>query len=181
MRTAVITDTETTGKLTPDHRIIEASFRICNLDTGEELENILMRFNPERNIEAKAQAKHGISIEELKKEPLFKDRAKEIIKILSEATVVVAHNGISFDFPFFIQELERVGEIVPNFQVFDTMVQGTFATDLGKSPSLYELCWSLDVDVDPEKQHKGDYDTLILRDAFFNGLKYGWFKLEGLE
>lgn len=177
MRIAIITDTETTSKLHPDHRIIEASFRKCNLDTGEELENILMRFNPERSIDARAQAVHGITLEELKGEPLFKDRAKEIIKLFEEATVVVAHNGISFDFPYFVQELERVGEKVPNFQVFDTMVHGTFATDLGKSPTLSELCWALDIDVDPEQTHKGDYDTLILRDAFFRGLKLGWFKL----
>lgn len=169
-------DLETTGKLTPDHRIIEAAFRKCTLEDCLEHENILLRINPERNIDAKAQAVHGISVEELKGEPNFKSRIPVIKSILEDTDLLVFHNGISFDMPFLKMEFERNGEVLPEVPVFDTMVEGAFATDLGKSPTLFELCWSLGVEYDPTKAHKGDYDTLVLRDAFFNGLRFGWFK-----
>lgn len=170
-------DCETTGRLNPECKIIEASFRVCDLETQKEVKNIRLFFNPERNIEAKATAVHGMTLEDVKHYPTFKEQIKEIINILTDSKYVVAHNGNGFDFPLLVQEFEAAGEIIPDFQALDTMVMGTFATDLGKSPTLFELCWSLDVDVDPKLQHKGDYDTEILRDAFFNGLNYGWFKL----
>lgn len=174
---ATFADLETTGKLTPDHRIIEAAFRRCTIEDFREVENLLLRINPERNIDAKAQAVHGISIDELKGEPNFKARIPEIKRVFENTDLIVWHNGISFDMPFLKMEFERHGETLPDVAVFDTMVEGTFATDLGKSPTLFELCWSLGVEYDPAKAHKGDYDTLVLRESFFNGLRYGWFKM----
>jgi DNA polymerase-3 subunit epsilon len=171
-------DLETTGRFTPDHRIIEASFRICDLDTAEELEEHLFRINPERNIDAKARAVHGIELEDLKDEPTFEVVAPKIVSILEDCFLNVAHNGFGFDFPFLAQEIERVGLKVPDFQCFDTMVEGNFATDLGKSPTLSELCWALDIDADAKLQHRGDYDTLILKQAFFRGLELKWYKID---
>lgn len=176
MPVITFSDIETTGKLKPDHKIIEASFRVCDLETQVEVSNTLMRFNPKRNIDAAAQRVHGIALEDLKGEPLFKDKIPEIKTIFANTDIICFHNGIFFDWPYFKQEFESNGEELPDLPIFDTMVEGTFATDLGKSPTLAELCWSLDVDYDPALAHSGDYDTAVLRDCFFNGLKYGWFK-----
>jgi DNA polymerase-3 subunit epsilon len=174
---ANVLDFETTGKFTPEHRIIEASIRTIDLDSGIEIGNRLYRFNPERNIDAKAQAVHGISIEELKHEPTIIECLPEIIRLLAEADVTVAHNGDGFDFPFLEMEIERVGLEVPEYKTFDTMVNGTFATDLGKNPNLRELCFSLDVEYDDAKAHSGDYDTLVLSLCLLAGIKYGWFTI----
>lgn len=171
-------DIETTGKFNPEHRIIEFSSRLCDLRTFEEISNTLIRFHPKRSIEAKALAVHKISLDDLKHEKPMEDKADELIKALTEPDLCVAHNGDGFDFPFIEMELKRLSKEYPVKKTFDTMKMGTFATDLGKMPSLSELCWSLDIDYDAESAHKGDYDTLVLRDAFFSGLKLGWFKLD---
>lgn len=175
-----VLDTETTGKFTKDHRIIEASFRKCDMsdkDNPFEIENILMRFDPKRNIDAKAQMVHGIPIGELKGEPTMEDRAKDIVKIIETSDILVAHNLIGFDAPFLSMELERCGEKLPDIKMFDTMLEGSFATDLGKSPRLEELAWSLSIVFDTTRAHKGDYDTAILRDCLFEGYRLGWFTL----
>lgn len=172
-----ILDEETTGKLHKDHRIIELSLRVCDLDSGEEKQNLLMRFDPQRNIDAAALRVHKITLDELKGKPLIRDCLGEISDILSASRLVVAHNGIGFDFPFLKMEFERNEFTYPTFREFDTMIQGTFATDLGKSPSLKELAFALDVDYDETAAHKGDYDTAVLRDCFFNGLRFGWFAI----
>jgi DNA polymerase-3 subunit epsilon len=164
--------------LKPDHRIIEISMRICDLDTGDELAEKLWRFNPERNIDAKAYAVHGIGLDELKGKPLIKDELPNILKLLENAAVAVAHNGDYFDVPFLKMEAERNGFKFPEFYHFDTMVNGNFASELGKSPSLQELCWSMGVPYDPTLAHKGDYDTEVLKRSFFAGLRGGWYKLD---
>lgn len=173
-----ILDSETTGKLDPLHRIIELSMRLVNFETEEEIKNILWRFNPQRNIDAKAFEVHGISLEELKTKPTIDKHLHEIAKVLKQCALVVAHNGDSFDFLFLKMEFERNNVEFPEIKTFDTMVNGTFATDLGKAPSLSELCWCLDVDYDPDEAHSGDYDTAVLRDAFLTGVRRGWFNPE---
>ena len=177
MTIVTISDLETTGRLKPEHRIIEASFRVCNLETQEEIENILLRFNPKRNIDAKAQAVHGISLEDLKGEKTFKEQIPEILRILNKTDVIVFHNGISFDWPYLEQEFKLNETKIPDLPIFDTMVHGNFATDLGKNPNLSELCFALDVDYDSSLAHRGDYDTAVLRDCLFNGINFGWFQI----
>jgi DNA polymerase-3 subunit epsilon len=181
MRLVTFLDEETTGKLHPDHRIIELSLRQFDLDTEEEKRNLLLRFNPERNIDAKAFAVHGIALDELKTKPVIAKCFPQIIKVLKESHLIVAHNGGGpdyeggFDYPFLKMEAERNGFELPDTKWFDTMVEGTFATDLGKSPRLEELCFALDVDYDSRLAHKGDYDTEVNAQAFFKGVRHGWF------
>jgi DNA polymerase-3 subunit epsilon len=170
-----IFDCETTGRLHPDHRIIEASFRMCSLEEAREINHTLLRFNPERHIEARATAVHGITDDAVKVEPTFCDVLDCITDILNQTHIMVYHNGDEFDLKFLQQEFERCRVAMPEFETFDTMKEGNWATDLGKSPTLSELCWSLDVDYDSKLAHSGHYDTMVLRDAFFNGIRLGWF------
>lgn len=170
-------DIETTGKLTPGHKIIELSIRFCDLTSYREIHNYLWRFNPDRNIDAKAFAVHGIARADLEHEPKFVDVIPEINKVLLASDLSVAHNGDYFDFPFLQMEYENAGHKMPAIKTFDTMIEGNFATELGKRPSLSELCWSLDIVYDPKLAHRGDYDTEVMRDAFFTGHKLGWFKI----
>lgn len=169
-------DCETTGKLHPDHKIIEASFRLYDLSADAEVFEQLYRFNPGRNIDAKALAVHGITVEELKHEPTFKDKAEEIAAIVAKTDMMVFHNGEFFDLPFLKQEFEQAGVEVDwdNLKIFDT-IKGTFATDLGKSPTLSELCFSLGVAYSPHLAHSASYDTDVLLQAFLNGIRFGWF------
>jgi DNA polymerase-3 subunit epsilon len=173
-----IFDCETTGKLGPEARIIELSMRLCDYETQREVENLLLRFNPERNIEAKAVTIHHITNEDVKKEKPFKEHLKQVEAVLKKTDVLIAHNLIGFDLPMLQIEFERHGVTLPEFKTFDTMVEGTFCTELGKSPSLSELCFALGIVWDSDSAHSGDYDTKVLRDAFFNGVRFGWFDLK---
>lgn len=177
MTLVAVFDCETTGKLSPDARIIEVSLRLCEYETQREIECLEFRCNPERNIEAMAVRIHGITSDDVKKLPTFEHFLPLVEGILDKADYLLAHNLIGFDYIMLKQEFERYGKKLPEIKLFDTMVKGTFATELGKSPSLAELCYSLDIDYNPEEAHSGSYDTLVLRNAFFNGVKWDWFKL----
>lgn len=171
-------DLETTGKLTPEGRIIEASFRLCDLETYSELEHFESRFNPERHIEAMATNVHGIDDKMVKHEPKFVEKLPIITSVLERSNYVVAHNLIGFDLPYLTIEFERHGVALPEFKTFDTLIEGTCCTDLGKSPTLFELAWALGVAYDLKLAHGAAYDSAVLRDAFFNGVKYGWFNID---
>lgn len=180
------TDTETTGLLDPDHRIIEVCIQRWDiadfLATGftappVKLDTLVERIDPERSIDAKAQAVHGIMASDLVGKPRWPAVASLIRDRLDSCDMVVAHNGFDFDFPFFLQEFKRVGVPDPEFEPFDTMVSGRWATPFGKSPTLAELCWSCGVPYDPAQSHAAEYDVDVMMKSFFMGLRRGVFSL----
>jgi DNA polymerase-3 subunit epsilon len=174
-------DIETTGLLAPEHRIIEACVMKYEVDPAQpELNRLIscqtFRFNPHRSIDAKAFAVHKISLEMLKDEPLWEFAAKDLTAALRDCDIVVAHNGIEFDFPFLIQECERIGLSVPDFTPFDTMQDGRWATPFGKVPNLGELCFACGVDYDTDKAHAAEYDVGVMMKSFFFGWAQNFFK-----
>lgn len=171
-------DCETTGKLTPEGRIIEASFRLCDLAEFTELKHFESRFNPERHIEARATEVHGIDDKMVKHEPKFKDKIGEIVALLEETDYLCAHNLDGFDLPYLELEFKRAEVKLPEFKTFDTLTHGTCCTDLGKSPTLFELCWAFGVAYDPSLAHGAAYDSAVLRDALFNAVRFGWFSIK---
>lgn len=171
-------DIETTGLLTPDHRIIEVAAVLYNLETGEQKGRWLQRVNPERPVEAKALDVHGITFEEVAHCPKFDSVADRLLKILRVSNYVVAHNGEEFDLPFIEQELRRVGRVMPPVRVIDTMKQARWATPLGKHPTLGELCFACRVPYDPSKAHGALYDVTVMMESFFHAYKRGFFSLE---
>lgn len=175
------TDIETTGLLDPAHRIIEACVMRYDYDpaTGvaKPLDNETWRIDPERSIEAKAQAVHGIALSDLVGKPKWSAVAPSIRDRLNSCDLVVAHNGLEFDFLFYLQEFARVGVPEPDFEPFDTMVQGRWATPYGKIPSLQELAFACGVTYDTSLSHRADYDVGVMMASFFFGLKRGVYSL----
>lgn len=171
-------DLETTGlEWENGHKIIEFACIPYELETGKRLTPTVLRINPERPIELSAQRVHGISFEDVSMCPTFYDYRKKIFEAIDKSDIIVAHNGNSFDFPFLKYEMEKVGLPVPAFHTVDTMVQGRWATPMGKSPSLKELCFACDVPYDPEKAHGAEYDVDVMMQSFFVGYKLGFFKV----
>lgn len=168
-------DLESTGLNEPEHRIIEACVMTYEYDPATKAHRLLdtweQRIDPERSIDAKAQAVHGITPADLIGKPKWAEVAPTLSAKLNGADVVVAHNGLDFDFTFTIRELERVGVPLPDFEPFDSMVQGRWATPFGKAPSLMELCWATGVPYDPALAHAASYDVSVMMEAFFNGLR----------
>lgn len=175
-------DIETTGLSQPDgHRIIEFGIIINDLNTRETKGKLIQRINPERAISIEAQRVHGISYDELVDAPTWDAVATKIAKIIGLCKYAVAHNGLSFDMPFIRNELMRVGVAMPEVTLIDTMLDARWATPNGKLPSLKELCFSLDVEYDPEKAHSAEYDIDVMRQCFFKGLDAGFFKVDELK
>lgn len=103
----IILDTETTG-LDPrqGHRIIEIGCLelINQIPTGRNFHQYL---NPGREIEAEAQAVHGLSLEKLRDKPGFADIAGEFLDFIGDARLVI-HNA-EFDVGFINAELALLG------------------------------------------------------------------------
>lgn len=175
-------DIETTGlDQASGHRIIELALQLYDLESASLRSRFVQRINPQRPIEAKAQAVHGITFEELAKEPVFETVAPKLSKILSVVSttggVFIAHNGEGFDIPFIRGELIRVGQAAPEVKVVDTMLQGRWATPYGKLPNLGELCFACGVEYDPTKAHAADYDVEVMMRCFFSAYRLGFFKI----
>lgn len=168
-------DIETSGlEQRLGHRIIEIAILAFDFDTQRLVDRLVVRINPERPIDAKAQEVHGISFLDLVACPKWPEVAQEVARIMSSVDLCVAHNT-GFDAPFIGLELMRVGVDVPDVPFFDTM-DARWATPLGKNPNLSELCFALDVNYDKSKAHRAEYDVLVMMKAFFNGCKLGVFK-----
>lgn len=174
-------DVETTGlKQAEGHRIIEIAIKLYRYSpsTGASpAGQFEQRINPGRSIEPGAQAVHGISFEMLEGMPRWEEVAPKVVKLMGACDVVVAHNGDEFDMPFIANELLRVGQPVPDVRTVDTMLNGTWATPLGKMPNLGELCFASGVDYDKSKAHAAMYDVDVMMECFFFGLKGGFYKL----
>lgn len=175
-------DTETTGLSQADgHRIIEAAIKLYHYSPSKRIHKPIYQFeqriNPGRSIDPAAQAVHGISFEMLESSPRWEIVAPQVAKVMSKCDIIVAHNGDGFDLPFVANELLRVGIAVPDVRTVDTMLQGTWATPLGKLPNLRELCFACGVDYDPSKAHAAMYDVDVMMESFFIGLKDGFFTI----
>lgn len=178
-------DIETTSKLDPAHRIIEVCIQRWHYHPDREHTHALIdtntwRINPERSIDPKAFAVHGIALDDLAGCPNFETLAPQIMGVFDSCDYVVAHNGDEFDRPFMRMELERVKYPLSSIDKsvwFDTMLQSRWANTWGKVPSLRELCWACDVEYDPAKAHAAEYDVRKMMECFFFGARGGFFQL----
>lgn len=166
-------DLESTGLLSPDHRIIE--YYIALYKGSTKIFEYNQRIDPQRSIGAEAQRVHGITASDLIGKPSWEEVAGTIATILGKADYFVWHNGDDFDGPFTKMELGRVGLTMPDRPSVDTMQQGVWATPDGKKPRLSELAFACGVDYDPSKAHAADYDVQVMMDCYFRGLDWNFF------
>jgi DNA polymerase-3 subunit epsilon len=161
----IVLDTETTGLTVDDgHRIIEIGcLEIVNRRiTGNNLHFYL---NPEREIDAGAQAVHGISLDMLRDKPRFADVAADLLAFLGDAEVLI-HNA-AFDVGFLEAELARAS--LPRFagrgRVVDTLA---LARELhpGKRNSLDALCERYGVSNAHRRLHGALLDAELLADVY---------------
>lgn len=180
----LVCDTETTGlDQAKGHRLIEVGFVLFEyntvIKTGRPKGKYVQRIHPQRTISPDAQAVHGISIEDLEGCPVWEDVAPKISEVMSKGDILVAHNA-QFDAPFLALELARVGQDIPDVEVFCTMENGRFATPTGKVPSLQELAFAFGYEYDLAKAHGAEYDLILAAKCMFAGLKRGFFDLSSI-
>ena len=159
----IVLDTETTGLSTADgHRIIEIGCieLVDRRITGRDYHRYV---NPERAIDEGAERVHGISIEDLRGQPLFADIADELLDFIADAELVI-HNA-EFDVGFLEHELRLMGHRKPaineHASVLDTL---GLARELhpGQRNSLDALCKRYEVDASNRDLHGALIDADLL-------------------
>lgn len=173
-------DLETTGLLSPEHRIVEIYLGVWDLGTKSLIREFEQRINPERSIAVDAQRVHGISNAMLSGCPTWDFVAPNLFKEFAGVDLIVAHNGDGFDKPFTEQEMKRVKIAIPDRPWFDTMGLRC-ATPNGKVPNLGELCFAFDVEYDPSKAHAASYDVKVMMECFFKAVEWGWADIKGVK
>ena len=104
-------DIESTGLNVASDRIVEIS--IVKVSPGapgqpNKVEVKTRRINPTIPIPPEAQAVHGISDEDVKDEPTFRQLAKSLARYM-EGCDIAGYNSLKFDIPLLAEEFERAG------------------------------------------------------------------------
>lgn len=97
-------DLETTGLNIASDRIVEISIVKINIDGTKEVKTKLI--NPTIPISPESTAIHGISDDDVKNEPSFKQISKELAKFL-EGCDLAGFNSNRFDVPMLVEEFLR--------------------------------------------------------------------------
>lgn len=98
-------DIESTGLDVSEDRIVEISMLKIS-PTGEE-SNLTLRINPEIEISAESSEIHGITKEDIKAAPTFKDAANQIAEFIGTSDLA-GFNSNKFDIPMLAEEFLRV-------------------------------------------------------------------------
>lgn len=125
-------DLETTGVNVGTDRIVEYS--ILKIHPNGKKETKTQRVNPEMPIPAAVSAVHGITNEDIKDEPTFKDLAPILYIFLNDCDLA-GYNSNKFDVPVLIEEFKRAGfdfdiserSLVDVQNIFHKMEQRTLA------------------------------------------------------
>jgi DNA polymerase-3 subunit epsilon len=157
-----VLDTETTGiDFRSGHRLIEVA--CIELDdfipTGRSFHRYIF---PERDIEAEAQAVHGISLDFLKGKPLFAEPevCDEFLDFVADGALI-AHNA-GFDRGFINFELERAGRrTLPDGRWVDTLAMAKTRFP-GMHNSLDALCKRFKISLAEREKHGALIDCRLL-------------------
>jgi DNA polymerase-3 subunit epsilon len=163
----IVLDTETTGLETSQgHRIIEIGcVELVNRRlTGRHYHQYI---KPERDIDAGAQAVHGISNARLENEPVFARIADAFLQFVGDAELII-HNA-AFDIGFINYEMNMLrpgfGSLRDRCHVIDTLLMAR-AKHPGQKNNLDALCKRYGVDNSQRELHGALLDAEILADVY---------------
>ena len=151
---AILLDTETTG-LTGEDELIELSLLLVEFDDNGNLEPIAEYTGlrePNCRIHPGAQAKHGLTMDDLAGEALD---LESCYNIFDKSNFLVAHNS-SFDKKYIEDEFDYLSDKIwlCSYRYIDWKSRGF------KSQKLVDLAKSHDIDI--EDEHRAESDTLAL-------------------
>ncbi|MDR1056168.1 MAG: 3'-5' exonuclease [Prevotellaceae bacterium] len=102
----IVFDLETTGVDVSKDRIVEISIIKVHTNGNEEVKT--RRINPEIPISSQSTAIHGITDDDVKDCPTFKEVAKSLAQFIEDCDIV-GYNSIKFDVPVLVEEFLRAG------------------------------------------------------------------------
>ncbi len=163
----IVLDTETTGlEVEQQHRVIEIGcVELVNRRlTGRSFHRYL---NPERDIDEGAQQVHGLSRDQLAKEPTFAQIHAEFLEFVRDAELII-HNA-PFDIAFLNSELGRLdseaGKITDFCRVLDTLALAR-QMHPGQRNSLAALCKRYSIENAHREYHGALLDARILAEVY---------------
>ncbi len=164
----IVLDTETTGIRVEDgHRIIEIGC-IELINRKFTTHHFHQYINPEREIEAGAQAIHGLTSAFLSGKPIFKNIAQAFLEYIAGADEIIIHNA-PFDTAFLDYELLLAGQGYKNLEfycrVIDTLPMAR-QRHAGQRNSLDALCKRYGVDNSKREFHGALLDAHLLAQVY---------------
>lgn len=129
MKKIICFDLETTGTNRDTDRVIQFSAIKYDPSTNKILDSKNLYIQPDKQYTISIQAwfKHKITPEILSDKPYFKDVADEIVTFFGSPYEydILTYNGNSFDIPFLIKELNRVGKHIDflSRQTYDAFLE----------------------------------------------------------
>jgi len=162
----IVLDTETTGlEVDQGHRIIEVGC-VELRDRRPTGQNFWHYINPDRDIDAGAEAVHGISAAFLADKPRFHELAKELFDYLSGAELIIHNAG--FDLGFLNREFLRCGIDTPLGSVCTITDTVGMARKMhpGQKANLDALCKRYGIDNTNRKFHGALLDAQLLAEVY---------------
>lgn len=162
----VFFDLETTGINISKDRIVEISLLKVHPNGKEEVKT--RRINPEMPIPPQATAIHGITDEDVKDCPTFKQVAKSLADIL-EGCDIAGFNSNRFDVPMLSEEFLRAGvDFDPGKRKF-VDVQVIYHR---KEPRTLEAAYKFYCDKALDNAHSAEADTRATYEVLKSQLKH---------
>ena len=163
----IVLDTETTGlETSANHRIIEIG-AIELINRKHTNQSFHVYINPEREVDEGAASIHGMTLEDLKDKPLFKDVVDDLIQFI-DGTELIIHNA-PFDVGFLNHEFSLLSNQSPTVEdlckVTDSLV---LAREFhpGQRNNLDSLCKRYGIDNSLRTLHGALLDAEILADVY---------------
>ena len=153
-RPIVFFDLETKGVDTATDRIVEISLVKIDVDGTKSVKT--RRINPEMPIPAAATAVHGITDEDVKDEPTFRQIARSLAQYI-EGCDFGGFNSNRFDLPMLVEEFMRAGVDVDFRKRKFVDVQTIFHR---KEQRTLVAAYKFYCDKDLENAHSAEADTL---------------------
>ncbi|MBR4844187.1 MAG: 3'-5' exonuclease [Alistipes sp.] len=153
-RPIIFFDLETTGVDTANDRIVEISMVKVDVDGTKSVKT--RRINPEMHIPEVATAVHGISDEDVKDEPTFRQIAKSLAAFI-EGCDFGGFNSNRFDLPVLVEEFMRAGVDVDFSRRKFVDVQTIFHR---KEQRTLVAAYKFYCDKDLENAHSAEADTM---------------------
>ena len=153
-RPIIFFDLETTGVDTANDRIVEISMVKVDVDGTKSVKT--RRINPEMHIPEVATAVHGISDEDVKDEPTFRQIAKSLAAFI-EGCDFGGFNSNRFDLPVLVEEFMRADVDVDFSRRKFVDVQTIFHR---KEQRTLVAAYKFYCDKDLENAHSAEADTM---------------------
>lgn len=162
----VFFDLETTGLNISEARIVELSFLKVHPNGEEEVKS--RRVNPEIPIPPEATAIHGITDEDVKDCPTFKQIAKSLANHL-EGCDLAGFNSNRFDVPMLAEEFLRAGV---DFDMSKPKLIDVQIIYHKKEPRTLEAAYKFYCNKELENSHSAEVDARATYEVFKSQLEH---------